>query len=304
MTAKSILLIHGSGAKPSAESLLEFWREALRAGLARDSPKTLERFDAATIEMVYFADVVQHAGASYDESLDLLQRRQVLDALGALKKKQDFRRRYYEDLPGKTPLKEFAMDMLASAGLSGLVWSKVMPELRAYLADEDQWASRLRANIVNRLSASLHSGHEVMLVSHGFGCVPAYDALWQLQSAQRVSSWVTLGAPLAARYVNRTLLGAREPLEQRYPRSILNWYNVAAEDDYVCHDKTVANDFRHMMQARQIGSIVDYTIYNLSVRYGRSNPHHSAGYLVHPRMTDLVAQFLTQQIQPQTNDTA
>ncbi|MEQ8691419.1 MAG: hypothetical protein RIC89_11355, partial [Pseudomonadales bacterium] len=74
---------------------------------------------------------------------------------------------------------------------------------------------------------------------------------------------------------------------------ILEWHNLAAEDDYVCHDKTVANDFSAMLDRRLIGDIRDYTIYNLAVRYGRSNPHHSSGYLTHPRTAELLAEWLT-----------
>ena len=71
------------------------------------------------------------------------------------------------------------------------------------------------------------------------------------------------------------------------------WHNIAAEDDYVCHDKTVADDYKRMLQQRMIGDIRDHTIYNLSVRYGRSNPHSSLGYLIHPRTAQLLSDWLT-----------
>ena len=82
-------------------------------------------------------------------------------------------------------------------------------------------------------------------------------------------------------------------MERRYPGNIANWFNIAAEDDYVCHDPTVANDFAPMIGRRGISRLEDIGIFNFARRYGRSNPHHALGYLVHPRTATLLAQWLT-----------
>ena len=58
------------------------------------------------------------------------------------------------------------------------------------------------------------------------------------------------------------------------------------------HDNTVSDDFKSMLTQRQISSIRDYRIYNMAVRYGKSNPHNVVGYLVHPRVSTLVAEWL------------
>ena len=68
--------------------------------------------------------------------------------------------------------------------------------------------------------------------------------------------------------------------------------NVAAEDDYVCHDKSVADDFKPMLEQRLISRIEDLRIYNLAMRYGKSNPHSAIGYLIHPRITRLLGEWL------------
>lgn len=115
-----------------------------------------------------------------------------------------------------------------------------------------------------------------------------------MHGSARVDKLITLGSPLASRSVASHLAGARQTGVERYPQNILNWHNIAAEDDYVCHDKTVADDFQEMLDKRVIGNITDDVIYNLAVRYGRSNPHHSAGYLVHPRFTRYLADWLAQ----------
>ena len=108
----------------------------------------------------------------------------------------------------------------------------------------------------------------------------------------RLKMWLTMGSPLASSAVIKRLLGTKSKGAERYPKNILVWHNIAAEDDFTCHDKTVVDDFRGMLDTHRIANITDSTIYNLAVRYGRSNPHHSAGYLVHPRTTGYLADWL------------
>ena len=126
------------------------------------------------------------------------------------------------------------------------------------------------------------------------GSVLCYDAFWELSAEtqeleHRIHSWITLGSPLADDDVKRQLAG----FNQGFPNILINWFNLAAEDDPYCHDETVANDFAGMLKARHISRIQDYQIYNLTERYGRSDPHGSLGYLVHPRMSTLVNDWLS-----------
>ena len=182
----------------------------------------------------------------------------------------------------------------------GNVRLEIMPGLSHYWQDADGWASRLRTEITERLHSLTASDSNVLIISHGLGCVLAWDALWALtqqvksegQPLKRITRWVTLGSPLSARDVQKRLQGADQAADNRFPMVLNAWHNIAAEDDYVCHDKTVADDYRAMLKQKLIGDIRDYTIYNLSVRYGRSNPHSSAGYLIHPRMAQLLADWL------------
>jgi len=47
-----------------------------------------------------------------------------------------------------------------------------------------------------------------------------------------------------------------------------------------------------MMEQRLVSAVHDYRIYNLAVRYGKSNPHSSVGYYIHPRVTKIVVDWL------------
>jgi len=159
------------------------------------------------------------------------------------------------------------------------------------------------SRLLDVLAPALVRGDDVLLLSQGLGSVISYDALWRLShdpdwstaGRQRVRKWVTTGSPLASEYVKRRLRGAGEQTSRCFPDRLITWFNVAAEDDYLCHDETVSHDFTAMLHHQQVSRIHDYRIYNLAIRCGRSNPHNTVGYLVHPRLTRLLADWLTDQ---------
>jgi hypothetical protein len=77
-----------------------------------------------------------------------------------------------------------------------------------------------------------------------------------------------------------------------YPRNVITWHNLSAEDDWTCHDNTLADDFKDMLQQRAVSAVQDYRVYNLAVRYGKSNPHSSIGYYIHPRVSKILADWV------------
>jgi len=159
----------------------------------------------------------------------------------------------------------------------------------------------VRERVRSKLMELLRRGDKVMLMSHGTGSAVAYDVLWQLShgesyrdefGASKIEVFVTLGSPISDDMVRRRLLGAKRRSTERFPTNIITWENVSAEDDYYCHDKTVANDLKAMMREHVISSINDYRIYNHAMRYGKSNPHCSLGYFIHPRIAKIVVDWL------------
>jgi len=95
---------------------------------------------------------------------------------------------------------------------------------------------------------------------------------------------VTIGSPLGDENVKSRLKGAQARSHRKYPHNIGRWVNSTAEDDYISHDPTLANDYRKMLQLGLTASITDRQIYNLAIRGDNSNPHHGAGYLIHPQV--------------------
>ena len=305
---RSVLLVHGRDFKPSAATYLELAVTAMRAGLERDFPTCVECFDQMSIDLAWFgdlnADVLQGKGKSYDESLDVGDRRNALRALREITPRKKFGIRVYDKLPGKSALPEFFMDvsapLLGAVGFRMPVIGKIAKDFAAYLDDPD-FAEEARRRLREKLCAIMDRGDKIMLLTHGTGSVIAYDVLWELSNDTetykeygdcKVDQWLTLGSPLGDRTVQKRLLGAKERDENRFPSNVISWHNLAAEDDYSCHDTTLADDFKKMMVQKRVSAVHDYRIFNLAVRYGKSNPHSSIGYYIHPRLAKILSDWL------------
>jgi hypothetical protein len=305
---RSILLVHGHNCQPAEDVFREVSLAALRSGIERDYPEMLAEYDALDKEFVYYGDVsnrfLQGLGQTYDEQLDVGDRLHALEELRKLTARKKFGLRQYDGVRGKSAVPEAVADVIAPlCALVGLT----MPLLRIFVPDFAEYlrgtdlASTLRQRVREMLIELLLRGDTVMVISHGTGCAVAWDVLWQLSHDERyrdamsdskVDAWVTLGSPLGDRGVQKYLLGAGRQPHERYPGNLITWHNLSAEDDYICHDKTVADDFRPMMRDRIISSINDYRIYNHALRYGKSSPHTLLGYLIHPRLAKIVTDWM------------
>jgi len=301
---QTLILIHGRSARLSTAALLSQWRTALERGLERDYPQGPE-LNQVRVQQVYYGDLLEQVrdGGSVSSAVELADRENALQKLVAMKSRKKFRRVNYEALPGKNRLKEFAADIGAPLstvlGLGEKRIRKVMPELISYWDNVNGIRDEVQSRLRTLLIAALERDDRVMVLAHCLGSVVAYDTFWGLSQqprslTQRVDTWVTLGSPLADNYVRHRLAGGKSVSSTvSYPDIVNTWLNVAAEDDYVCHDETMANDFQVMLDSRLISRIQDYRIYNLTERYGRSNPHGALGYLIHPRMSKILSDWIT-----------
>ena len=306
---RSLLIVHGRDMKPASDTYLDLSLSALRAGLARDYPAALDAYDVMQKDLAWYGDltreVLAECGKTYDEGLDVADRRNTLAALREITARKRFGIGYYDRLPGKSAVPEFVASLLSpamgSVGLSSSLISSVAKDVGCYFDRKSTFSDQVRARLRDKLSEMLTRGDRVCLVSHGTGSIVAYDVLWQLSHDPdlacrfndcKVEMWLTLGAPLGDRFVQNRLLGAREKNELRFPANVISWHNVSAEDDYTCHDNTLADDFKMMLQDHRVSAVHDYKIFNLAVRYGKSNPHSSIGYYIHPRVSKIIADWL------------
>ncbi|MGH8193893.1 MAG: hypothetical protein ACREQ8_05745 [Woeseiaceae bacterium] len=306
---RTIIFVHGRDFKPPADELLDLTVTAVAAGIERDCYEMLDAFHAVDKRLAYYGDIgnawLRAAGRQYDETLDLSDRRQALQEIRSLPKTKNFGVGRYDKLPGKNAIRELAADlaapMLGSIGLAGPLIGAVAGEITAYWNPKSDFGARIRERVRTAITSALDEGRKIMLVSHGTGCVVAYDVLWQLShhpdyvpryGTCKIDQWLTLGSPLGDSTVRRRVFGSKTRGRGRYPSNVLAWRNVAAEDDYMCHDNSLRDDYAAMLKLKLVSSIRDYRIYNLAVRYGRSNPHSSLGYLIHPRVAKIVADWL------------
>lgn len=306
---QSLLLVHGKDFKPSAEDYLEFATTALATGIERDFPEELDAYGGIDVQLCYYGDLTNklltYHGKVYDEVLDLGDRRNALGQLRILTKRKHFGVGRYDRLPGKTAVGEFAADVIAPLlpmlGFSKPLVARLSKDVQEYWYGRDNYAEAVRDRVRERLCEAMDRNEKVMLISHGSGCIVTYDVLWELTHVepwasrylgQKIDTWVTLGAPMGDRMVRRRMLGANEKGRRRYPGNIVTWHNVSAEDDYLCHDNTLADDYRPMLKQRLVSSIRDYKIYNMCVRYGKSNPHSSLGYFIHPRVAQIIVEWI------------
>lgn len=307
-TNRTLLYVHGRQCKPAVDDYFDLVLAALGAGIERDQPEHLDAFHSLTKRIAYYGDLttafLTGAGDWFDEQLDLGDRRNALQQLRRIDRRKKFSLAAYDRLPGKTAVRELAADLaepvLGPVGLSRRLIASLARDLDAYWNPKSDFGERLRSRVRDVLCDTLERGGEILLVTHGTGGIVAWDVLWQLShdpeyaryADRKVDHWLSLGAPLGDRTVRRQLFGADERARQRFPCNVVSWSNVAAEDDWLCHDSTLADDYRAMLRQKQISAIRDYRIYNLAVRYGKSDPHCALGYLIHPRVSRLVTDWL------------
>ena len=306
---RSILIVHGGDFKPAEEVYMDEASTALRAGVQRDYPDHVESFGKVGIELAYYGDLgndyLRSRGRHYDEMLDIGDRRNALESLKKIPQRKRFGLQQYDKLRGKSALPEAIADVASPLfgllGLTTVLVSLVAKDFALYLRGNTDFTEQVRARVRDKLCDLLRRGDKVMLISHGTGCAVAYDVLWQLSheeqyreefGSSKVEVFVTLGSPISDNMIRKRLLGAGRRATSRFPTNIITWENLSAEDDYMCHDKTVADDLKAMMREHLISSINDYRVYNHAMRYGKSNPHCSLGYFIHPRVAKIVIDWI------------
>ncbi len=308
---RSIVLVHGRGCKPAASDYLELMNETITAGLEQDWPEVLEAWADTSKFLAYYGDLsnefLQSQGRIYDEALDINDLKNALYELKTVDRKKGFGVAKYDRLPGKSAYREFAVSvfapLVAALGLGKRLISGGQKDLAEYWSLDSAYRDAVLRRVRDTIETVLDNYERVVVLCHGTGSIVTFDALWQLSHEPehnealkdaKVDVLLSVGSPLGDTLVRHQLLGRDREGRECYPTNVLAWHNVSAEDDYMSHDNTVADDFKAMLSQRQISSIRDYHIYNMTVRYGRSNPHNILGYLIHPRVAKILADWIAQ----------
>lgn len=308
---ETIIFIHGRNFKPGKNDWERLWLDAMRYGIERDFPQKLTAFDDAKKVPVYFGDISNTflEKENNKKPYDINDRENALKNLKKYKQNQ-FTRRQYKKLPGQQSWREALADtvgaFLGTIGLAERLIEFVAPDIKQYWNHDSEFGSNVRERMIHPLKKAMEDkieqNNEILVISHSLGTMISYDTFWKFSwmgeyrvlgpidySKIKIDLWLTLGSPLGDETVKRNLKGTNAKDERKYPTNVEKWINIRAKDDYISHDQTVANDYKKMHVP---GSIIDETIYNLTVREGKSNPHSSLGFLVHPKVSSIIANWL------------
>lgn len=304
---KTLILIHGRNWKPPESELKSLWYDALKTGIRRDCPDELASWPNIRKEFVYYGDISNRflskkLGKPIPK--DIKSRRNTLKALSCFKA-SEFTKENYNSLPGKESFREGIADVLGDIlpffNLSEALIGKVAPDMDEYWSDETEFGTLVRLPMIKPMLNAIKRGDSICIIAHSLGTMIAYDTLWKMSHygeyydfwSEKVDFFISLGSPLGDTTVKKHLKGSRNKGKWKYPTNLKHWLNIAAEDDFISHDGKIKNDFKEMKKINIIKDIKDEKIYNLSVRDGKSNPHHGVGYLVHPKVIRAVREWMT-----------
>ncbi|MEZ6002857.1 MAG: hypothetical protein R3F33_01610 [Planctomycetota bacterium] len=323
---RQIILVHGRSTKPSAHEKRRLVRIALRNGVRRTSEEAfgLLRDGQVSVTLAYYGDisnrVIARKGSDFltahdpehdwapcepDGYYDAAMARSMSRPTRAftaedygLLLKQERDARLVDEVAA------IASRLAGVLGLNEVLVRHSSPDSLAYFT-EPEIGEAIRERVATPILDALRAGRQICLICHSMGCVVAYDVLWRISRMPEyqlaadpppalVDLWLTLGNPLGEPGVRANLLDAKELPDDRFPRRILhNWINLSAEDDYIAHDKTVADDYREMLELGYLHRLVDRPpIYNFWVQGKRSNPHKLYGYLDHPAVGGEIARWI------------
>jgi len=287
--AKHIFLIHGRDFKPDQQSLTDIWMNAIRSGINRDfGDDDTKIFDDIQKTFIYYGDLsnkfLAKKNIKYNMAIDKNDREISLNKLKSYGYNQ-FVHSIYHDLYKRSGLYKFIANIISAplyyVGLGSWLISSIAPDMREYWNRNSSWGSDVRDRLTQPLIKALEAGDEVLIISHSMGTMIAYDVLWKLSYygeykhlREKKIDLITMGSPLGDINIKNNLKGAKLSGSRRYPININEWINIAAVDDYVSHADRLDNNFGNI--------ISDKLMYNLSLRFNKSNPHNSAGYLISP----------------------
>lgn len=136
-----------------------------------------------------------------------------------------------------------------------------LEEVNRYFNNVAGAGAAIRAQLRARLQAAWDAEQRILLVGHSFGSVIAYDTLWQLthleQHPGRVDEFISMGSPLALRYIRKRLQGNERKGVERYPGNIERWLNLTSVGEVAALDRTMAATYAPMRALGLLDEITD-----------------------------------------------
>lgn len=327
-----IIIIHGRSTKPAKRKYADLLKMALLQGLKRVNPQKEElvREGIVSVDFVYYGDInnrilaeksstVRRKLTDFDPDLDnapCLSDSGYANAIDAMRSFRNFDRREYNSVVRQNSDKRWRDDIARlTSTISAITTATLLNEKVIKFATADLGAYLMRRTIGSMIRERLHTplknaltgGDDVCLIAHSMGAIVSYDVLWKFsrmseykdvqEAANPVSLWLTLGSPLGEAGVRANLYDADERTHahetDKHPKDIVRiWHNIAAHDDFISHDPTMKDDFRDMLRFKLLEDIKDHRVYNCWAFRGDANPHKFYGYLVNPKTSAMIADWI------------
>jgi pimeloyl-ACP methyl ester carboxylesterase len=182
--------------------------------------------------------------------------------------------------------------LMASAELRS-----TLNDVRRYIDDVDGVGTRIRALLKAALRHAWAANERVLLIGHSLGSVIAYDSLWELSRGEeapgRVERLVTLGSPLATRFIRKALKGAGRVGSERFPGNIARWENFTARGEMVALHPRLAPFFGRMVELGLCEAMVDHpAIYNAFHGPTGINVHKCYAYMSNADVARVIGDWL------------
>lgn len=174
---------------------------------------------------------------------------------------------------------------------------ETLAEVGRYVRDVEGVGTRARELLKTALDGAWSQSERVLVIAHSLGSVIAYDSLWELsredRNAGRVDLLVTLGSPLATRFIRKSLRGADRRDPERYPANIRRWVNFTARGELTALHPRLEPYFGGIVDAGSTEYLEDRAdLYNHFRGDFGINVHKSYGYLANAVVAGRIGDWL------------
>ncbi len=291
-----IIYIPGKNPKPPSEEHRRQLLRSLLRGVERADPAVAQAIEneAEWFTLLAWNPLYYQSYKPLDEDLPWIDAllKQIGPTEEDVQEALSYRRRFAWLLYTIADLFNFFIPLLPDP-----VVKNTIQETARYFSNEGGIGEQVRELLKAPLRQMFADGERILIMGHSMGSVIAYDALWELthieENPGRVDTFLTLGSPLGMRFTQQRLRGVREKGAQRYPHNIRHWVNIASQGDLTALDPTLRDDFKSMLELGLVESITDVNggIFNYFRNDRGLNVHRSYGYLVNPRVGEVIANW-------------
>jgi len=295
-TVNRILYIPGKNPKPPAEQHRPQLLRALVHGVERADPAVARVLaeNAELFTLIAWNPLYYQSYKPLDQDLPWIEA--LLKRSGPteddVREALSFRRRLAWLLYTLGDIFHFFIPLLPDPAVKSTI-----QETARYFSNRQGVGEAVRQQLEAPLRRMFAEGRRILIIAHSMGSVIAYDALWELTHIEnnpgKVDLFLTIGSPLGMRFTQERLLGVHEHGPRRYPHNIRHWVNIAAQGDLTALDPTLRDDFKSMLELGLVESLtdVDSGVFNYFRNEKGLNVHRSYGYLVNPRLGEVIASW-------------